>query len=153
MQVYLFLEPFPARNLKANVTSTSITVQWKYDTQNSGKSPVIMYELWYMISGGSPALKQMTWSDIVNYTGPPIILSYTFQNILKPHTNYSIGIRSHNLYNTSIDGKKIVVKTDSTGITIISNILRSSPLHVFCKIVILNSLLKIKKTPCDGVFF
>ena len=48
-----------------------------------------MYELWYMISGGSPALKQMTWSDIVNYTGPHNFLSYTFQNILKPHTNYS----------------------------------------------------------------
>ena len=153
MQVYLFLEPFPPRNLEANVTSTSITVRWKYDTQNSGKSPVIMYELWYMISGGSPALKQMTWSDIVNYTGPPIILSYTFQNILKPHTNYSIGIRSHNLYNTSIDSKKIVVKTDSTGITIISNMLRSSPLHVFYKIVILNNLLKITKNPCDGVLF
>ena len=82
-----------------------------------------MYELWYMKFGGSPALKQMTWSDIVNYTGPHIILSYTFQNILKPHTNYSIGIRSHNLYNTSTDSKKIVLKTDSTGITIIFDIL------------------------------
>ena len=89
MQVYFFLKPFLARNLEANVTSISLIVQWKYDTQNSEKSPIIMYELWYMISGGSPALKQITWSDIVNYTGPHIFLSCTFQNILKPHINYS----------------------------------------------------------------
>lgn len=84
-----------------------------------------------MISGGSPALKQMTWSDIVNNTGPPIILSYTFLNILKPHTNYSIGIRSHNLYNTSTDSKKSSIEMYAVGITIISNILRSGPLHKF----------------------
>ena len=84
-----------------------------------------------MISGGSQVLKKMTWSDIVNDTGPPTILSYTFQNILKPHTNYSIGIRNHNLFETSIDSKKIAVETESAGITIIFNILRSSPLYVF----------------------
>ena len=69
-----------------------------------------MYELWYMKFGGSPALKQMTWSDIVNYTGPHIILSYTFQNILKPHTNYSIGIRSHNLYTPPLIARKLFLR-------------------------------------------
>ena len=80
-----------------------------------------------MISGGSQALKKMTWSDIVNNTGLPNILSYTFQNILKPHANYSIGIRNHNLFETSIDSKKIAVETESAGITFIFNILKSSP--------------------------
>ena len=104
-----------------------------------------MYELWYMISGGSPALKQMTWSDIVSNTGPPIILSYTFLNILKLHTNYSIGIRSHNLYDTSTDSKKSSIEMYATGITIISNILRSGLLHKFQKVAILNNLPKIKR--------
>ena len=75
-----------------------------------------MYELWYTISGGSPDVKQMTWSKIINNTGPPIILSYTFQDLLKPYTNYSIGMKNHNLYNTSMESKKIAVATDSAGI-------------------------------------
>ena len=55
--------------------------QWKITNHNVW---VMVYDIWRFTS-----FKTDEWSDIVNYTGPHIFLSYTFQNILKPHINYS----------------------------------------------------------------
>ena len=63
----------------------------------------------------------MTWSDIVNKTGPPILLSYVFQGILKPYTNYTIRVRAENQYGHR-DSASITVEMDSAGITAIFHV-------------------------------
>ena len=113
----LFLEPYPPLNVAADVTSKDITVRWNYNTDNNKKFPIIDYGLWYQESGGTAAEKKMTWSNIANDTGPPIVLSYTFQDFLKPYTNYSIRVRGYNQYDSK-SSSKVSVETHSTGIQI-----------------------------------
>ena len=127
----LFLEPYPPLNVEADVTSKDITVQWNYNTQNDEKFPIIDYGLWYQESGGTPNATKMTWSDIANYTGPPIVLSYTFQDFLKPYTNYSISVRGYNQYGSK-DSSKVFVETDSTGIPISFMLLMTNLLESTC---------------------
>ena len=106
--------PYQPLNVEANVTSKDITVRWNYNTQNNEKS-ITNYKLWYKENGGTPATMPMTWSDIVNKTGPPILLSYVFQGVLKPYTNYSIAVRVKNQYGYN-DSAIINVEMDSAGI-------------------------------------
>ena len=111
----MFLEPYPPLNVEADVTSKDITVRWNYNTENNKKFPIIDYGLWYKKSGGTAAETKMTWSNIANDTGPPIVLSYTIQDFLKPYTNYSICVRGYNQY-ASKYSSKVSVETLSTGI-------------------------------------
>ena len=113
----VFLEPYPPLNVEADVTSKDITVRWKYNTENNKKFPIIEYRLLYQETGGTGAEVKMTWSDIANDTGPPILLSYSFQDILKPYTNYSIRVRGYNQYDSKFSSK-VSVETDSTGMQI-----------------------------------
>ena len=113
--IVLFLEPYPPLNVGADVTSKDITVRWNYNIENNKKFPIIDYGLWYQESGGTEAVAKMTWSNIVNDTGPPVVLSYTFQDILKPYTNYSIRVRGYNQYDSK-SSSKVSIETESTGI-------------------------------------
>ena len=41
----------------------------------------------------TPATNPMTWSDIIIKTGPPTLLSYISQGVLRPYTNYDIVVQ------------------------------------------------------------
>ena len=131
--IILFLVPYPPLNVEANVTSKDITVRWNYNTQNNEKS-ITNYRLWHKEEGGTAATKPVKWSDIVNKTGPPILLSYFFRGVLKPYTNYSIGVRAENQYGHK-DSAKVYVEMDSAGITVIFNVFieRNLVLHTYLK--------------------
>ena len=121
----MLLVPYPPLNVEANATSKEITVRWNYNTQNNEKS-ITSYKLWYKENGGTPATMPMIWSDIVNKTGPPILLSYVFQGVLKPYTNYSIAVRAKNQYGYK-DSAMINVEMDSAGI----HCMKSVRIHSF----------------------
>ena len=71
----------------------------------------------YKEDGGTWNTENMNMSDIINNTGPPIILSFTLQNFLKPFTNYTIKIQNHNEY-TNHESNKLLVETTNAGILI-----------------------------------
>ena len=116
----MLLVPYPPLNVEANVKFKEVTVRWNYNTQNNEKS-ITNYKLWYKKKGESQATKSMTWSDIVNKTGPPILLSYVFQGVLKPYTNYSIAVRAENQYGYK-DSAKIPIEMDSAGIHCVKSV-------------------------------
>ena len=126
--IILLLVPYPPLDVEANVTSTEITVRWNYNTQNNEKS-ITNYRLLYKEKGVTAATKLMTWSDIVNKTGPPILLSYVFQGFLKPYTSYSIAVRAENKYG-HMDSAETHVEMNNAGITTIFHFLIESNLRL-----------------------